>query len=117
MTDFASKKYRNVFLEIGKSQEEIDKKIDKAFETFFYDKEERIYHEAAPDMGYLEDTGNHDARTEGMSYGMMMCVQLDKNCVHILSDNPKYKEMTEGDESQDFRVIGKVRYVMHKVQG
>ena len=28
-------------------------------------------------MGYLCDTGNNDARTEGMSYGMMMCVQLD----------------------------------------
>lgn len=26
----------------------------------------------------MEDTGNHDARTEGMSYGMMVCVQLDK---------------------------------------
>ena len=25
-----------------------------------------------------EDTGNHDVRTEGMSYGMMVCVQLDK---------------------------------------
>ena len=44
-------------------------------------------------------------------------LQRDKDCVHIISDNPKYKEMTEGDESQDFRVIGKVRYVMHKVQG
>ena len=44
-------------------------------------------------------------------------LQRDKNCVHILSDNSKYKEMTEGDESQDFHVIGKVRYVMHKVQG
>lgn len=28
-----------------------------------------------------------------------------------------YKEMPEGDESQDFCVIGKMRYVMHKVQG
>ena len=28
-------------------------------------------------MGYLVDTGNIDARTEGMSYGMMMCVQMD----------------------------------------
>ena len=27
------------------------------------------------EMAYLEDTGNHDVRTEGMSYGMMMCVQ------------------------------------------
>ena len=44
-------------------------------------------------------------------------LQRDKDFVHIISDNPKYKEMTEGDESQDFRVIGKVRYVMHKVQG
>ena len=30
------------------------------------------------DMGFMEDTGNHDAWTEGMSYGMMVCVQLDK---------------------------------------
>ena len=44
-------------------------------------------------------------------------LQRDKDCVHIISDNPKYKAMTEGEESQDFRVIGKVRYVMHKVQG
>lgn len=29
-------------------------------------------------MGYLCDTGNDDARTEGMSYGMMICVQLDR---------------------------------------
>ena len=29
-------------------------------------------------MAYLEDTGNHDVRTEGMSYGMMVCVQMDK---------------------------------------
>ena len=29
-------------------------------------------------MGYITDTGNHDVRTEGMSYGMMMCVQMDQ---------------------------------------
>ena len=29
-------------------------------------------------MGYFTDTGNNDVRTEGMSYGMMICVQLDK---------------------------------------
>lgn len=78
MTDFSSRTYRNFFKEIGKSDEEIQQKIEEAVNTFFYDEEERIYHEAGPDMGYLEDTGNHDARTEGMSYGMMMSVQLDK---------------------------------------
>ena len=71
--------YRNVFLENGYTQEEIDKKIEDSFQTMFYgSEEERIYHPVGEDMGYMEDTGNHDARTEGMSYGMMMCVQMDK---------------------------------------
>lgn len=29
-------------------------------------------------MGYIEDILNNDVRTEGMSYGMMIAVQLDK---------------------------------------
>jgi oligosaccharide reducing-end xylanase len=29
-------------------------------------------------MAYLLDTGYEDVRTEGMSYGMMIAVQLDK---------------------------------------
>ena len=78
MAAFETKEYRNIFAEIGKSQEEIDKKIKDAVNVFFFgSEEERIYHPAGEDMGYLEDTGNHDARTEGMSYGMMMCVQLN----------------------------------------
>lgn len=71
--------YRNVFLENGYSQEEIDKKLEDTFRVMFYgSEEERIYHPTENGMGYMEDTGNHDVRTEGMSYGMMMCVQLDK---------------------------------------
>ena len=70
--------YRNVFAEIGISGDAVEQKLQEIVHTFFYgSEEERIYHEAGPDMGYLEDTGNHDVRTEGMSYGMMMCVQLD----------------------------------------
>ena len=78
MNAFESGKYRNVFKEIGKSDEEINAKINDCINTFFYDETERIYHPVGEDMGYLVDTGNNDARTEGMSYGMMMCVQLDK---------------------------------------
>ena len=71
--------YRNVFAEYGLPEEEIGKRVTAAFQTMFYgSEEERIYHEAGTDMGYLTDTGNNDVRTEGMSYGMMMCVQLDK---------------------------------------
>lgn len=78
MRAYYTGEYRNLFAEIGKSQEEIQEKIDNAVKTFFYgSEEERIYHEAGEDMAYLEDTGNYDARTEGMSYGMMMCVQLN----------------------------------------
>ena len=79
MGEYQSKKYRNLFLEAGYAQDEIEQRVQDIFQTLFYGtEEERIYHPAGDDMGYMEDTGNHDARTEGMSYGMMMCVQLDK---------------------------------------
>ena len=79
MCTFESKAYRNLFAESGKNEEEINQRLEEIWNTFFYgSEEERIYHPVGDDMGYLEDTGNHDARTEGMSYGMMICVQLDK---------------------------------------
>lgn len=68
--------YTNLFGLIGKTEADVSARIEQIWQTFFYgSEEERIYHPAEPDMGYLEDTGNHDARTEGMSYGMMMAVQ------------------------------------------
>ena len=79
MAAFETKQYRNLFSLIGKEDQEINNRLNEIFETFFYgSEEERIYHPAGGDMGYLEDTGNHDARTEGMSYGMMICVQMNK---------------------------------------
>ena len=73
------KEYRNILSEMGMSDSEIKAWIDNTFNTMFHgDEDVRIYHEAGSDMGYMVDTGNIDARTEGMSYGMMMCVQLDK---------------------------------------
>ena len=75
---FYTGQYRNVFAELGHTQEEIENKVKEAFQTVFYGPEgERFYFEAGDDMGYFEDTGNFDARTEGMSYAMMMCVQMD----------------------------------------
>ncbi len=79
MAAFETKQYRNLFSLIGKGDQEVKDRLNEIFETFFYgSEEERIYHPAGEDMGYLEDTGNHDARTEGMSYGMMICVQMNK---------------------------------------
>lgn len=75
---FYTGKYPNLFAEIGISQAKIDAKIQDTFQRIFFDSEERIYFEKGRDMGYILDTGNNDARTEGMSYGMMMAVQMDR---------------------------------------
>ncbi|MGN1147095.1 MAG: glycosyl hydrolase family 8 [Lachnospiraceae bacterium] len=73
------REYRDFFAEAGVEKEAVRRKLEDTFQTFFYgSEEERIYHPVGADMGYLEDTGNTDVRTEGMSYGMMICVQLDK---------------------------------------
>lgn len=71
-----TREYRNVFAEIGKTDAEIERKVKDTVHGFFYG-EDKVYFPVGEDMAYIEDTGNHDARTEGMSYGMMMCVQLD----------------------------------------
>lgn len=69
--------YTNYFEKAGYPADEIERRLLCIFDTLFYGSEdEKIYHETG-DMGYIVDTGNIDARTEGMSYGMMMCVQLD----------------------------------------
>lgn len=76
---FYTGKYRNVFAELGYDEEVINQRVLDTFETIFYgSEEERFYYPVLEDMGYITDTGNHDVRTEGMSYGMMMCVQLDR---------------------------------------
>ena len=72
------REYTNLFAKFGITQEEIDKKIENVFQTIFFDPSERFYFETDNGMGYMLDTGNIDARTEGMSYGMMMAVQMDR---------------------------------------
>jgi oligosaccharide reducing-end xylanase len=74
-----TKAYRNVLKEYGYPEEEIARRLDEAWRTIFYGSEDdRLFFPVGSDMGYLLDSGNGDARTEGMSYAMMMCVQMDK---------------------------------------
>ena len=70
--------YPNQFARIGVTDAEVRAKVESAFHTIFFDPEEKFYHEVDSDSACMEDTGNHDARTEGMSYGMMMAVQMDR---------------------------------------
>nr|WP_297764211.1 glycosyl hydrolase family 8 [uncultured Butyrivibrio sp.] len=104
MGAFKTGNYRNFLREIGIPENEIQARIKEAVQTFFYDENERIYHEAGSDMGYLCDTGNNDARTEGMSYGMMMCVQLDmkEEFDRIWKWSKTYMFMTEGENEGYF---------------
>ncbi len=76
--DFKSKTYRNVFVEMGYDEKEVERRLEKVKKFYFYGGEDKqVYFPVGDDMGYIMDTGNTDARTEGMSYGMMICVQLD----------------------------------------
>ena len=77
-------RYRNLFVEAGGSGKEVEKKIGAAFQQLFHGdpKTEAIYYPAGRnangDLAYILDVINNDVRTEGMSYGMTIAVQLDK---------------------------------------
>ena len=62
--------YPNVFSRIGVDDETAKKRVEECFQTIFFDPENGFYHDVDADSGCMEDTGNIDARTEGMSYGM-----------------------------------------------
>jgi oligosaccharide reducing-end xylanase len=64
---------------LGKSATESSDKVRAAFESLFYGGDNRtVYYEVGPDQAYILDVHNNDVRTEGMSYGMMIAVQLDR---------------------------------------
>ena len=65
---------------LSKSDAEIQAKLDAAWKQLFYgnDDTQRVYYPVGADMAYVMDIGNGDVRTEGMSYGMMIAVQMNK---------------------------------------
>ncbi len=76
---FHTGRYRNVFQQYGYSDEQITQKLEQTWSDLLEGAPDvRIYYPLGDDMGYILDTGNDDVRTEGMSYGMMMAVQMDK---------------------------------------
>ena len=72
-----SAKPRNYFKELGYSKKEIKAKINAAFHEVF-ESERSAYKNVGDTLGYVSDVKNHDVRTEGQSYGMMVAVQMDK---------------------------------------
>ncbi|HOS83398.1 MAG TPA: glycosyl hydrolase family 8 [Bacteroidales bacterium] len=72
--------YTNVFKEVlNKTDAEVTTKLNAAFQHFFYGTtNQKLYYEVGTDMAYILDVANNDVRSEGMSYGLMICVQLNK---------------------------------------
>ncbi|WFA19820.1 xylanase [Paenibacillus mucilaginosus] len=96
---FYTGEYRNVFRECGYTEEEIAGRVRQAWQDIFFgDENTRIYFESGADEAYMLDTGNLDVRTEGMSYGMMMAVQLDQKEVfdRLWKWSKTHMYMTEG---------------------
>jgi oligosaccharide reducing-end xylanase len=82
---YATHQYHDLFAEqLGHSHAESRARIDEAFRILFHGdgQEQRVYFETGANangtLAYVTDWANNDARTEGMSYGMMIAVQLDK---------------------------------------
>lgn len=91
--------YRNLFKEAGIPEEEVTKRVRECFDTIYNGPEGvRFYENVGPDMGYITDTGNNDVRTEGMSYAMMVCVQMDEKekFDRIWTWTKKYMWIAEG---------------------
>src|ERR1022692_2743587 len=77
-------RYRNLFIEAGISGKDVTQKLDAAFQQLFHGNPdtEAIYYESGRNangkLAYVTDVAHHDVRSEGMSYGMMIAVQMDK---------------------------------------
>lgn len=94
---FATRRYRNLFAELGYKQKDIDKKLKSVFESVFYGPD-KVYFEEGDSMAYISDIKNHDVRTEGMSYGLMIAVQFDRKDIfdRLWRWSKKYMQHQEG---------------------
>lgn len=94
---FETQKYRNLFAEIGYKQADIDAKLKSVFDDVFYGPD-KVYFEVGDSMAYISDIKNHDVRTEGMSYGLMIAVQFDRKDIfdRLWRWGTKYMQHQEG---------------------
>ncbi len=94
---FETKKYRNLFAEYGYKQADIDAKLKEIFDGLFVGPN-KVYFEVGDSMAYISDIKNHDVRTEGMSYGLMIAVQFDRKDIfdRLWRWGKKYMQHQEG---------------------
>ncbi|WP_394700348.1 glycosyl hydrolase family 8 [uncultured Bacteroides sp.] len=93
---FETGKYRNLFAEAGYAQKDINAKLEEVFNGLFTGPD-KIYFEVGDSLAYISDIKNHDVRTEGMSYGMMIAVQFDRKDIFDRLWRWSKKYMQHGD--------------------
>lgn len=102
----ASGVYPDLFFEAGHGEAAIEAKIQGAFAQLFHGDpaEQALYYPAGRNadgpLAYIHDVHNDDVRSEGMSYGMMIAVQLDRKAEfdalwnwamrHMYQDDPAH---------------------------
>lgn len=106
---FETGQYRNLFVEMGYSASEVDRKLDEVFNEVFFGPD-KVYFEAGDSLAYISDIKNNDARTEGMSYGMMIAVQFDRKDIfdRLWRWSKKYMQHEDGPWKGYFRWSCKV---------
>ncbi|GLS90083.1 hypothetical protein GCM10007916_11500 [Psychromonas marina] len=73
--------YRNMFQELGYSAAQVDTRLNEVYDQLFHSTDtanKALFIPVGDDMGYIWDVGNNDVRSEGMSYGMMMALQMNR---------------------------------------
>jgi oligosaccharide reducing-end xylanase len=81
---FVAGKYRNLFVEAGHGPQEVTHRVYAAFQQLFHGDphSQAVYFPAGTNahgpLAFIHDIHSRDVRSEGMSYGMMIAVQLDR---------------------------------------
>jgi oligosaccharide reducing-end xylanase len=81
---FKTGRYRNLFAELGCSDDEVAARISEAYDRLFHGDpadQAMMFADGVNERGplaYIKDIANNNVCSEGMSYGMMISVQLDR---------------------------------------
>jgi hypothetical protein len=123
--------WRNLFVERGYPPAQVARKIEEAWQSLFHGDpdNEAVYYEKGQNangpLAYVMDVGNGDVRSEGMSYGMMVAVELDHqhefdalwNWVLTYMAHPNPADPNHGYFSWQMRPDGKVLDPMPATDG
>ena len=78
---YYTNEYEDLFISLlGMGDMDVNEKVNDAFTQLFYgdDSTQRFYYPAGNEMAFIKDILHNDVRSEGMSYGMMIAVQLNR---------------------------------------